>query len=208
MINKKPTPACKKSLGIGILAASALGLSTQASQATAGSLHTLTLRWDAVPEEVQAYRIYQQNNAGTFVAISDNVTSLSYTIGSLEYGKTYHFAVGAISESGIEGELSEGLAVTVSKPPLPVLSRLAPTPSGAPALQWSFPEAALSTAPGFKIYASSDLLNWTLIQTIFPEEAAGSTAGSLDFIMPIQTDLPKRFYKLTSSNWLGDASAP
>ncbi|MEX1049566.1 MAG: fibronectin type III domain-containing protein [Akkermansiaceae bacterium] len=208
MINENPTSPLKKSLDIGILAAAALGLSTQASEAAAGSLHTLTLRWDAVPEEVQGYRIYQQNNNGAFVAISDNVISLSYSIGSLEYGKTYYFAVGAISESGLEGELSEGLAVTVSKPPLPVLGRLAPTPSGAPALQWSFPEAALSTAPSFKIYASSDLLNWTLIQTIFPEEAAGTTAGNLDFIMPIQTDLAKRFYKMTSSNWLGDASAP
>jgi hypothetical protein len=208
MHNEFSTRALKKFLSLGILAAAILGLSTQSSPAMPGTLQTLTLGWDAVPEDVIGYRIYQRDSSGTYVAISGTVAALDYSVGALEYGRTYHFAVGAIGVSGLEGELSEGLEVTVAKPPLPVLERLAPSTSGTLALQWSFPESAISTAPQFKVFASSDLLNWTLIKTILPEEAAGTAAGNLNFVMPIETGHSMRFFKLTSNNWLGDATAP
>lgn len=145
---------------------------------------------------------------GEFVALNDSVTTLSYSVGNLEYGKTYHFAVCAVSTAGVPGDLSAALAVSVSIPPLPTGGQLGRNSSGKPVLEWSFPQSASATSPVFKIYASSNLVTWTLVETVPPEQAVGVIGGKLNFAWQIQTSASKMFYKMTSSNWLGDASAP
>lgn len=204
-------PQPKSSILTGFFAAAAsllLGFSAQAASFSPGSLHSVKLGWDAVPELVKGYRIFMKASNGEFVALNDSVTTLSYSVGNLEYGKTYHFAVCAVSTAGIQGELSTALAVSVSTPPLPTGGQLGRNSSNLPVLEWSFPESALATSPVFKIYASANLVTWTLVQTITPEQATANSGGSLKFAWPIQTSSAKMFYKMTANNWLGDSSAP
>jgi hypothetical protein len=195
---------------VGFFAAAAsvlLSFSTQAASFAPGSLHSVKLGWDAVPEVVKGYRIFMKNSNGQFVALNDSVSTLSYSVPNLEYGKTYHFAVCAVSTSGVQGDLSQALAVSVSTPPLPTGGQLGRSSSGKPVLEWSFPESALPTSPVFKIYGSTNLVTWTLVETITPEQASTTAAGRLNFAWQIQSSAPKMFYKMTSSNWLGDSSA-
>lgn len=185
-----------------------LCFSVQAGVFTPGSLHSVELGWDPVPEAIQGYRIFMLASNGEYVAMNDSVTTPSYSVPDLEYGKTYHFAVCAISTAGIPGLLSAPLAVSVNTPPLPTGGQLGRNILGETVLEWSFPESALATSPVFKIYASSNLATWTLVDSITPEEAKATVAGRLDFAWKIQTTAPQMFYKMTSSNWLGEPSPP
>lgn len=190
---------------LGILSLGICGFLITPAQADS-TPQTLRLGWDAIPQAgISGYRIHVGIQSQQYEATYDTGLATSFPVGDLEYGTTYYFAVSSISSIGLESEVSEELAVTVARPSLPVGSRMTSAGAGQKGLQWTFPRSALNTYPKFIVEASSDLVNWTRVATVLPEQATGGDAQSLQFDWPIATTGTRMFYRLTAKNWMGES---
>jgi len=135
--------------------------------------------------------------------------SLSYSVEGLGLGQSYYFAVIAIGSTGLESLPSAELVVTVAAPPLPMGSMVASNGSGQFDLQWTFPTAAMSSAPEFIVQASPDLVTWTQVATLLAENSLGGNGQVDRFSWPIPPAAGEpKFYRLTAKNWMGSSSAP
>jgi len=169
-----------------------------------GTVHSVTLGWNAVPESgIAGYHIHVGTSSQQYTQVLETGLDMSVTLGSLEYGKTYYFAVRAVDNDGIEGPLSTELVLNISLPPLPASVGMA---TGGTALKWSFPKAALGSSPEFVIQQSSDLVNWTDAETITADKASGGDATNANFNWAIQPTKGQMFYRMSAKNWLGDAT--
>lgn len=209
----KNTAVSRSAKSLGLVALSLCGLSAglanAASPATAGSLHNLNLAWNPVPEAgVEGYNIYVGTKRGERKNVARKVTATKHVIESLEYGKTYYISVRAVGKAGMEGAPSEEMEVTVATPPLPRAGRIEISKAKKPGFKWSFPKAAVSTAPEFFVYESSDMLTWTKVGTVQTSQAVAQDSQNLEFEWPVNADGPQKFYRLTASNWIGTSTEP
>ncbi len=194
-----------KSLGVATLAMGALSATT----ATAATLNPIKLGWNAVPEiGIQGYKVYVGTASNQYTLTYDAGTNLSLTIPDRVLGTTYYFAVKAIGSTGLESSYSQEIAVTIATPPLPMGGGMSLSGTGQRALNWSFPKAALSSAPEFIIEQSTNLVNWTVAATVLPSASTGGTTQTANFSWPVAVSGPRRFYRLTARNWLGTSTGP
>ncbi len=172
----------------------------------------LELAWDPVPElNVVGYRIYIGTSSGHYPRIEETGTEASHTVTGLDRGVTYYFSVSAFNDQGVEGALSDELAVTVDTPPLPMDARIMADPSGSggQVLRWSFPQSALSASPDVIIQQSTDLVTWTEADAVWSGDYQDVDADNVSFEWPIPAGGgDSMFYRLTARNWLGDSTQP
>ena len=180
-----------------------------ATPALADDLKTITIGWDPVAETgIQGYRVYVGTVINHYSQSYGAGPNLELTVPDLVSGATYFFAVKAIGFAGLESAYSEEIAVTIAPPPLPTGGGMTMSGTGEFALNWSFPTAAMSSAPEFIIEQSTDLVNWTVAATILPSAAAGGTPEMANFSWPVAVSGLSRFYRLTARNWLGMSTGP
>ncbi len=171
--------------------------------------HSVTLGWDAVPEpNIQAYRLYVGTASAQYSTTYEAGAVLSFQIDDLEIGRTYYFSVKAIDTTGAESDFSTELVITIAPPPLPVGAALGTLADGQHGLKWSFPISELGSSPEFVIEASEDLVTWTEVGTVLPDQSIGGDEQSAEFSWPISTAGGRMFYRLTSRNWMGTSTRP
>jgi len=193
------------------LAVGGMGFNTQTQAAVVGpgTIHSVTLAWDAVPEpDIQGYKVHVGTQPGQYTQTLDAGTKLSHSVGNLAYGQTYYFSVRAVDATGLESGYSPELTLTVTLPKLPPSATMATTGSGPTGLQWSYPKSALNSHPDFIIESSTDLVSWSPAGTVAAYASTGSTATDVTYNFAITRNGPQRFYRLSARNWLGDSSAP
>lgn len=193
------------------LALSAIGISLQPAQAAfgPGTLHSVTLAWNAVPEtNITGYKVHVGTVPGEYTQTHDAGMDLSYSVEGLEYGTTYYFSVKTVADTGHESDYSPELTLTVSLPPLPAAAAMSSGPSGSTGLQWSYPKNALDSYPDFIIESSTDLITWTPSGTVSSDAASGSTTTHMTYSWAVTKNGPQRFYRMTARNWLGDSMNP
>ncbi|RYD82711.1 MAG: hypothetical protein EOP84_08990 [Verrucomicrobiaceae bacterium] len=182
---------------------------TQAAVFGPGTVHSVTLAWDAVPEaNVAGYKVHVGTQPGQYTQVYDAGTNLSYSVAGLDYGTTYYISVQTVTETGDQSGYAPDLKLTVSLPPLPPTTGMAATASGPGGLQWSYPKTALDSYPDFIIESSTDLLNWSPAGTVSSDASTSGTATHANYTFAITKNGPQRFYRLSARNWLGDSSAP
>ncbi len=170
---------------------------------------SIEIAWDAVPgSDVQGYKVYVGTSSGQYSESYDAGLNLSVAVPDLVWGTTYFFAVKAIGSTGLESDYSEEIVVTIATPPLPTGGEITMAASGQLAMNWSFPTAALSSAPDFIIEQSSDLVNWTVAATVGAWSYSGGTTESVNFSWPVAVSGSRKFYRLTAKNWLGTSRMP
>ncbi len=152
--------------------------------------------------------VYAGTASRQYTQIYDAGTTPAFSVASMEFGKTYYFAVKTIGGTGLESDFSEELVVKIAPPPLPVSGGISMNGSGQAGLNWSYPAAALGSSPEFIVEASSDLAQWTQVGTVLPEQAVGGDSQSLQFSWPIAISGLRQFYRLTARNWMGAATGP
>jgi hypothetical protein len=180
-----------------------------ATSVLADDLNTIKIGWDAVAEiGIQGYRVYVGTASDQYTLSYDAGLNLDLTIPGMVSGETYFFAVKAIGFGGLESAYSEEIAVTIATPPLPTGGEMTMSGTGELALNWSFPMAAMSSAPEFIIEQSTNLVNWTVAATILPAESTGGTPEMANFSWPIAVSGLSNFYRLTARNWLGMSTVP
>lgn len=143
-----------------------------------------------------------------YTQIYDAGTTPAFSVGSMEFGKTYYFAVKSVGGTGLESDFSGELVVKIAPPPLPVSGGISMNGSGQAGLNWSYPVAELGSSPEIIVEASPDLAQWMQVGTVPPEQATGGDPQSLRFSWPISISGPRQFYRLTAGNWLGAATGP
>ncbi len=171
---------------------------------------SVNLAWNSIPEiGIAGYRVHVGSESQHYSNSYEAGPSVSISIGGLEYGKTYYFAVAGLASDGTEGDLSNEIAVVIAPPPLPVGLRLSAGAGSQAALQWTFPKSAAGSSPEFVVYSSVDLVNWTKTATIQVSQSTGSDAQSLEFTWPFQTSGGgKKFFRITAQNWMGSSMLP
>ena len=173
------------------------------------TLHTVNLGWDVVPDAgITGYKIYVGTQSQQYTESYDTGFQTTFSASGREFGKTYYFVVTAIGSTGLESVISDQLAVTVAPPPLPVGGQMVSNGSGQPGLQWTFPRSALDSSPAFIVQASSDLVNWTVVDTVLPGQSTGGDAQTLQFNWPVAITGNQKFYRLTARNWMGESTLP
>ena len=74
--------------------------------------HTITVGWNAVPEQISGYKVYVGNQSRQYDRILDAGQVLTTQIDQLGYGQTYYVAVRAIGSTGLESEYSAEIMFT------------------------------------------------------------------------------------------------
>lgn len=180
-----------------------------AISAIAAPLNSIEIGWDAVSEPgIEGYKVYVGTASNQYSRTYDAGTNLSLTVPDLVWGTTYFFAVKSIDSTGLESAYSDEFVLTIATPPLPTGGGMTVDATGLLALTWSFPTAAMSSAPEFIIEQSSNLVNWTVAATIPASSPTGGTGDSADFSWPIGFSGARKFYRLTARNWLGTSTGP
>ncbi len=88
------------------------------------SLHKVKLAWNTVAESgVSGYRLYVGTTSLQYTTTYDAGVTGVYAVTGIEAGKSYYFAVKAVSTSGLESDLSEELVVTISPSPVAASDR-------------------------------------------------------------------------------------
>lgn len=209
MLVKNPKPLLQTLSALAIAACGISWSETRAAVVGPGTIHTVTLAWDAVPEtDILGYKVHVGTQPGQYTETLDAGTALSFDVPGLVYGQTYYFSVRTVGADGLESGYSPELTLSVSLPSLPATAGLVSTGTGPTGLQWSYPISGLTSYPDFIIESSTDLINWAPAGTVPLDGSTGSTATHLTYSFPITPDGPQRFYRLTSRNWLGDSTAP
>ncbi len=172
--------------------------------ADAATFHTVPLAWDQAPEAgIMGYKVYVGTASKQYTQIYDAGKTPAFSVAAMEMGKTYYFAVKTVGGTGLESEFSSELTVNVATPPMPLSGGISSSGPGQAGLNWSFPVAALNSSPEFIVEASNDLVTWTQVDTVQPNESTSGDSQTLQFSWPIAISGPKKFYRLTSRNWLG-----
>lgn len=180
-----------------------------ANSVSASNFHTIRIAWDPVfDDEIMIYTVYMGIASGQYTQVFDAGKYTELSIPNMIYGETYYIAVTAAGSSGLESPYSDEITVTVLPPPLPASCEISMSISGNPELCWSFPVSALNSFPEFIIQASPDLINWAMVDTVFPEQATGGSEETLQFSWPIPMSGSQRFYRLTAENWVGSPREP
>jgi len=154
-----------------------------------------TLGWDPNPElRVEGYIVHFGTQSGVYDRSIDVGLSTEAIVPDLIEGTVYYFVVTAYNGADIEGLPSDELEV------LPVV-RIVPD-SFRPTQIDSFTKSSNQTvsfqlsegagAARLLLYASSDLMNWTLLK-----EIEGS-APSLEAVDSDAADEPRRFYRVAT----------
>jgi len=103
----------------------AVFLSLVASSVFAGSA---TIRWQANTEpDLQEYRVYTGIASRTYGTPTPVGKATSYTVGNLEEGVTYYFAVTAVDTSGNESGFSQEVYKTIPDTHAPTVAVTSPT---------------------------------------------------------------------------------
>jgi hypothetical protein len=91
------------SIDAGALIAAVQGTTGPRNLQASTSGQTVTLTWMADPSATQGYDIYQGSGAGpvSSTPVQRNVMAATATIGALDSGQAYEFAVAAVSSSGV-----------------------------------------------------------------------------------------------------------
>jgi len=185
------------------------GAQLVAPLAGAATFHTVPLAWNADTESgIQSYKVYVGTASQQYTQIFDAGTTPELSVAAMEFGKTYYFAVKSIGGNGLESDFSTELVVKIAPPPLPLNGGIAANASGQTGLNWSFPVSALDSLPEFIVEASDDLVTWVQAGTVLPEESTGGDSQTLLFSWPVNVSGLRKFYRLTSRNWLGAATGP
>lgn len=184
--------ACRNSITT-LLALIATVLATSALHAAREV--SVTLGWEPNPEErVEGYIVYYGTESGVYDNSIDVGLSTEAIVPDLIEGTGYYFVVTAYNGTDIEGLPSEELDV------LPVV-RITPDdfqPTRIDGFTRSVGETVnfkLSGGSGAArvlLYASSDLMNWTLLKEI------NGSAATLDAVDSDADDEPRRFYRVTT----------
>jgi hypothetical protein len=170
---------------------------------------SLTVAWNANPEpDIISYRIYIGTESGQYSLYDETASGVELTVGSLQRGSTYYMAVSAVNSAGLEGPLSDELAVVIDTPPLPSGTRIATSVSNGQSLQWNFPLTDLGSSPEFIVYQSPDLVNWTIAEVVTADAFTSHDSESVSFNWPIQTTGERMFFRLSARNWLGYSASP
>jgi hypothetical protein len=186
-----------------------VALAFSVGSASAATFHSIPLAWNAPPEAgITGYKVYVGTASQQYTQVLNAGTTPALSVENMEFGKTYYFAVSAISNTGLESPFSSELVVKIAPPPLPVGGGISVNGSGQVALDWSFPVAALGSSPQFIIEASPDLRDWTPVDTVLPSQSTGGDGEIVRFSRQLPMSGPKRFYRLTAKNWMGASTGP
>ena len=113
---------------------------------------SITLSWSPVPGNVNGYRVFVGDTAGTATNLVAEVTSSSVTFNAgtnlgLRIGDRVCFRVKAYNDQG-ESDFSDAVCATLSAPPPPAGQQPeAPSSSGQPAVPASATETSAPSAP-------------------------------------------------------------
>lgn len=108
----------------------AVGLLALIAPRETANAASVVLTWDAPATNVdgtavtalKGFRVYQGSFSGTYPTWQDAGTTNQATVSSLEEGKTYYFAVSAVSAANRESSVSSELTVTVPDATAPTIS--------------------------------------------------------------------------------------
>jgi hypothetical protein len=167
---------------------------------TLTSLHaarevSATLAWDADPEEsAEGYIVHFGTKSGVYDRSIDVGPAVRAIVPDLVEGTVYYFVVTAYNADELQGAPSEELEV------LPVV-RIVPDGylpaqidgfSRTDGETFHFKLTRGSGVARVLLYASSDLMNWTLLEELENPQL------SLEALDVDAADEPRRFYRLTS----------
>jgi hypothetical protein len=184
-----------KSLLFAALLASVPGVATKA-MADSDPLTSVRLSWDANPEpDVVGYRVYYGGSSGTYTDSIDVSAVTTAEVAGLLVGANYYFVVVAFNQSGLESDFSDELSVLAKAASLPVgavpaqiggFSRIDGKTMG-------FDIVGGAEVTELRIYGSSDLKEWELLETV-----SGSVSAKVLVQDPEALGAPRRFYRLES----------
>jgi hypothetical protein len=149
-------------------------------QLPARASQSVTLAWNpSVATNVAGYKIYSGTASHNYSTTNIVGTATNATLTGLVEGKTYYFAATTYDSSGDESVFSTELSYTVPVTP----ATLAPAArSGG---QFSF-NVTGGTGDQYVVQASTDLVNWTTLQT---------NTVPFTFVDTNSASFSKRFYR-------------
>jgi Pro-kumamolisin, activation domain/Fibronectin type III domain len=168
--------------GLGSINAATLIAAVQSSTAPSGlaastSGQTVTLTWTADPQATVGYDIYEGMTLGRpFTLIQQDVTGTSAVISGLQFGKSYLFAIEAVSSTAVS-PLSSSVEATIV-PAAPTGLMVSAAGAGSLSLSWT----ASSGAGTYNIYEGTTpggegvtpyLTGWTKTSVTFQQLTAG-----------------------------------
>lgn len=178
------------------------------SAAWSASSYSVPLAWNGPPEEIQGFRIYVGTASGQYSQSFDTGAALAFSIPNMQFESTYYITVTAIGGTGLESLPSNELVVKITPPPLPTGVVISKKAFGLTGLDWTIPKSTVTSHPTFLVEESMDLKLWTQVDTVEVADATGSDSQSLKFSWPVTISGLRKFYRLTSRNWIGVATGP
>ena len=132
-------------------------VSVMVEPASAVDSTSVVLAWDPSPDPgIRGYKIYRTENSGSFPSPALNgstlVTGSTFTDSTGQAGRTYYYAVTAVSSTGLESNRSNTVQATIVAPapappaPMPPPLNLAPAVSAGADKTISLPASASLTA--------------------------------------------------------------
>jgi hypothetical protein len=153
---------------------------------------SITLAWDPSPDAgVASYKAYYGGASGVYTNSVITGTATSTTISGLVNGRTYYFAVTAVTAAGVESPFSAEIAVLVSG-----ASTVLPTVrlQRNPARQMQV-TAAGSASAVYDVMISSNLVTWTRLASL--TNGSGGLSQFTDLSAPTNG---RRFYRLKQTS--------
>ena len=129
-------------------------VSVMVEPASAVDSTSVVLAWDLSPDSgILGYKVYRTETSGSFASPPLNgsslVTGSTFTDSTGQAGRTYYYAVTAVSSTGLESNRSNVVQTTIVVPapaPLPPPLNLAPAVSAGPDRTITLPASASLTA--------------------------------------------------------------
>lgn len=171
------------------------GVATNA-MADSDSLASVKLSWDANSEpDVVGYRVYYGVASGTYTDRVDVSAVTTAEVSGLLVGANYYFVVVAFNQAGVESDFSDELMLLTKAASLPVGA--VPAQIGGfsriDGKTMSFDIVGGAGASELRIYGSSDLKEWELLETV-----SGDVSTKVLVQDPNALGSPSRFYRLES----------
>jgi hypothetical protein len=184
-----------KSLWFAAMLAAVSGVATNA-MADSDSLASVKLSWDANSEpDVIGYRVYYGVASGTYTDRVDVSAVTTAEVSGLLVGANYYFVVVAFNQAGVESDFSDELMLLTKAASLPVGT--VPAQIGGfsriDGKTMSFDIVGGAGASELRIYGSSDLKEWELLETV-----SGDVSAKVLVQDPNALGSPSRFYRLES----------
>ena len=70
------------------------------------------------------------------------------------------------------------------------------------------PAAGLGSNPDFIVQASSDMIHWSEVGVVSASAVSSLDGETATFSYPINSTTARMFYRLTATNFVGDATEP